>query len=102
MKGQVIYFTDEQKQRADIKFEEILMGYDFLSIKCVNMKKTRNSIVAIFDNGDLWELNKYFENIRGKKCNISYIPRESNDDHDRLMIVKAMTVAFPYNGIIYY
>ena len=41
MKGQVIYFTEEQKQRADAKFEYILNGYDFLGIKCVRMKKNQ-------------------------------------------------------------
>ena len=100
MKGSVIYFTKIQERRANKKFENILYGYDLMGIKCIQIRKSLYSIIATFENGDRWELLCPSENMRGRKFNISYVPRDP--DEDKIILVKAMTVAHPYNGIIYY
>ena len=54
----------------------------------------------MFENGDSWEMFSFNESIRGKKINISYVPH--NTKPEILNIIKAMTVALPFNGIVFY
>ena len=100
MKGAVFYCTKVQKERANEKFENILYGYDMLDIKCVKFIKLKEQMSAYFENGDCWELLPLRENVRGKKFNIAYVPREPNPD--MLLLISACTTLYPYNGIIYY
>lgn len=100
MKGAIIYFTKEQQERADQKFEHILHNYDILQIKCIKLIKTKQNIRAVFENGDSWEMFSFNENICGKKININYIPNDTKPEI--LNIIKAMTTALPFNGIVFY
>lgn len=100
MKGAIIYFTKEQYEWADQKFEHILYNYDMLQIKCIKLIKTKHNIRAMFENGDSWEMFSFNESVRGKKVNISYVPHDTKPEI--LNIIKAMTVALPFNGIVFY
>lgn len=100
MRGAVFYFTKVQEKRANEQFENILYGYDLMGIKCIQIRKSLHLIVATFENGDRWDLLYPSENMKARKFNISYVPHEP--DEDKIILVKAITMALPYNGIIYY
>lgn len=100
MRGAVFYFTKVQEERANERFDKILYGYDMLGIKCVKFMKLKEQMSAYFENGDCWELLKFQENVRAKKINIAYVPRDP--EPSALMLIKTLTTCYPYNGVIYY
>ena len=100
MVGAVFYFTQVQRERADEKFESVLQNYDERGIKCVKFIKLKEQMFAYFENGDLWKLLRYREDIRGHKMNIAYVPRDP--DPVTLSLIKANTIWQPCGGVVYY
>ena len=100
MIGAVFYFTQVQRERADEKFESILRDYDELGVKCIKFVKLKEQMFAYFENGDQWKLLRYREDIRGHKMNIAYVPRDPGPV--TLSLIKANTIRYPDDGVIYY
>ena len=97
MKGLVWGSTYEIGKRMlqSIKEEYLFSGYKI--VEEIDSKNSRINII-IFDNGDIWKVVPPNDSARGNKANLSYV--DSNiTDMDILSIIRACTVAKPWNAI---
>lgn len=83
------------------KLEEIIHNYNQCRIEIKEYRKGRNDSRVAFSNGDTWYACKACENIRGRRCNISYIDRTISDEIIE-HIIKPATHLSPYIAYKYY
>ena len=83
------------------QLDKIAIKYKQLHINPVQIVKTKTEYTITYENGDNWRAVLGNINIRGYKCNISYIDREIADDIVDT-IIKRCTTCFPYHGFEYY
>lgn len=82
-----------KKMLESVKNDYLLSGYEIA--KEINSK---SSNYIIFNNGDVWEAVSPRDSARGNKANISYIDSKITDA-DALSMIRACTIAKPWNAI---
>lgn len=99
MKGTIWYYED--KIKAKKKFDNLIQKYKSIGIEPVRKIESHNSEYVIFPNEDRWDIRKGSDSARGIRANISYVPADMPIEIIHT-IIKPVTIALPYNGIIYY
>lgn len=97
----IIWYDDDWIQANEI-LHTIIEKYEDCGIYLLDDIKTRLSRQIILDNEDSWSIVKISDSARGRRCNISYIPKAMKDDALIRTIVIPCTRMKPYTAIQYY
>ena len=97
MRGLVWGSTYEIGKRMleSVKEEYLFSGYKI--VEEVNSKNSRTNYI-IFNNGDVWKVVSPTDSARGNKANLSYVDNNITDV-DALSMIRACTIARPWNAI---
>lgn len=98
MTGVIWYIDEATKERANVLLDRIKFDYhdDDARERRTSFGVTRQ---VNFSNGDTWSMIRVIENqYRGRKCNVSYLPKEIDCESDGFWYITRMCTCYPYAG----
>lgn len=97
-----IIWYDDDWTRANEILHTIIKRYEDCGIYLLDDIMTKLSRQIILDNNDSWSIVKIGDSVRGKRCNISYIPESVKNSILVHATILPCTKLKPYTAIQYY
>ena len=89
-------------EKAKKKLKQIEKDYEMhKTANLISKKDSKYGYELFYDNGDCWRAISARENMRGCRCNISYVDTEIEDCYVKEIIYHS-TSALPFQAFTYY
>lgn len=86
---------------GNIELQRMIDNYERMSYTTVSQVISKNNSRVVFDNGDVWEVRHPSEDVRGVRCNISYIDR-TIDRYTVDTLIRKTMILTPYTAYKYF